>query len=174
MYTHYVILSQPSIIEPLKSLRTNSTSCEMTCTQNNGRIPYLYEAKSVLTQLDKNSTINGTDFSLIAEHLPVMRRSSFSPKNVRQLQFRISASFNFENDIWRSGGFQIQENNWAENKQKFPILNDRLNLVHQPAMGADHFGAVYCGDQLGEKDFKVRSRLNFLTVKRVIWNFINF
>ena len=101
MYTHYVILSQPSIIEPLKSLRTNSTSCEMTCTQNNGRIPYLYEAKSVLTQLDKNSTINGTDFSLIAEHLPVIRRSSFSPKNVRQLQFRISASFNFENDIWR-------------------------------------------------------------------------
>ena len=143
---------QPSEIEPLKSLRANSTSCEIDCTVNDGRIPYLYEANSVLTQFYKN----GTDFSQITEHLPVMRRASFSLENLQQLEFRISASFNFQSKIWRSGGFQIRENTWAENQPRYPIFNDRLHLVHKPATGADHFGAVYCGDHLGEKDFKVR------------------
>ena len=141
-------------------MRTNLTSCEMNCTANNGHIPYFYEAKSVLTELHK--TINGTDFSLISEHLRDRGSSSFSPQNFQQVEFRISASFHFQRRSWISGGFRIRENTWAENQPRFPILNDRLNLVHKPNTGADHFGAVYCGDQLGEQDFKVRSRLKAL------------
>ena len=134
----------------------NSTSCEMKCTVNDGRIPYLYEANSVLTQLNRNGTINEADFSSITEHLPDMRRFSFTQENFRQMNFRISANFNFQSKIWISGGFQIRENTWAENQPRYPILNDRLYLIHKPATGADHFGAIYCGDNLGEQDFKVR------------------
>ena len=36
-------ISKSSKIKPLKSLRMNCASCEMKCTVNDGRIPYLYE-----------------------------------------------------------------------------------------------------------------------------------
>ena len=111
---------------------------------------------SVVTQLNINGTMNETDFSSIKDYLPDMRRFTFKQENFRQMNFRISANFNFQSNIWISGGFQIRENTWAENQPRFPILNDRLYLIHKPATGADHFGAIYCGDNLGEQDFKVR------------------
>ena len=78
----------------------------------------------------------------------------------QKFTFFVSTRYNFLTKIWKSGGYQIKDKRWAEvnsNEPIYPILNDRLHLVRNEIRWAnyDHFGAVYCGDELGEQWFKV-------------------
>ena len=80
-------------------------------------------------------------------------------EDFRKFTFHISATYNFQTRTWKSGGLRIQKNYWAEtspSEANFPILNDRLLLNRNYWSNGDHFGAVYCGDNLGENEFKVR------------------
>ena len=132
----------------------NSTTCDVNCTTMGGHMPYLYEVDSIFTELFKNKTSIATFQPIFHE----MRRFAIVQSS-QKFTFHISASYNFETEIWKSGGFKIKENFWAETneyEQKFPILNDRLLLYRNEWYQVDHFGAIYCGDDLGEKDFKVR------------------
>ena len=131
----------------------NSTTCEVNCSDIGGHIPYLYEVDSVFSDLIKNETINATTYPIFTE------RKHSTVENARKFAFHISATYNFQSKTWKSGGFEIQKNYWAEtnpNEENFPILNDRLLLNRNDWSSKDHFGAVYCGDDLGEKRFKVR------------------
>ena len=120
------------------------------------------------TALGKCSYPNATDYPIFTDHVSDMRhRSSTENKYQREFKFYISAKYNFETKIWTSGGFEIRENYWAKrdkNEPKYPILNDRLFLVRNYWTRYDHVRAVYCGDDLGEKEFKVR--LNEAHVKQ--------
>ena len=146
----------------------NSTICNDNCTAMNYRMPYFYEVDSILAQLFENETINATDYPIFTDHVSNMRhRSSSEPQYQREFKFYISADYNFETKIWKSGGFEIRENYWAkrnENEPKYPILNDRLFLVRNDWISSDHLRAVYCGDNLGEKEFKVRLLVRVLQV----------
>ena len=137
----------------------NSTTCNENCTSQDYRMPYFYEIDSVLDQLFENGSINATDYPIFTDHVSDMRhRSSTENEYQREFKFYISAKYNFETRMWTSGGFEIKENYWAErneNEPKYPILNDRLFLVRNYFRSSNHFRAVYCGDDLGEKEFKV-------------------
>ena len=80
--------------------------------------------------------------------------------NSQDFTFFISTIYNFQTKIWKSGGVEINENRWANtdpSEPTYPILNDRLHLVRNELRLAngDHYGAVYCGNELGEFSFKV-------------------
>ena len=113
----------------------DSTTCNENCTSLDYRMPYLYEADSILSQLFETGTINASDYPIFTDHLSNIRhRSSTENQSQREFQFYISAKYNFETRIWKSGGFQIRENYWAKtskNEPKYPILNDRLLLVRR-------------------------------------------
>ena len=144
-------------VKPAKSLHMTSSICKVNCTAIDGHMPYLYEVESVLTKLLINGTINSTDYPIFTEHLSDMRSDSLFEKS-QQFKFFVSTTFDFESKVWKSGGFEISEERWAKRNQNepvFPILNDRLLLVQNAWASYDHFGAVYCGDDLGEKEFKV-------------------
>ena len=138
----------------------NFTTCNDNCTAMNYRMPYFYEVDSVLAQLYNNGTINATDYPIFSDHVSDMRhRSSTEDEYQREFKFYITAKYNFETRIWTSGGFEIRENSWAKrdkNEPKYPILKDRLYLIRNYWESQDHSRAVYCGDDLGEKGFKVR------------------
>ena len=105
----------------------NSTTCELNCSTIGGHIPYLYEVDSVVSDLIKNETINATTYPIFTE------RKHSTVENARKFAFHISATYNFQSKTWKSGGFQIRKNYWAEtnpNEDNFPILNDRL-LLHR-------------------------------------------
>ena len=146
----------------------NSTTCNENCASQDYRMPYFHEVDSVLAQLFENGSINAIDYPIFTDHVSDMRhRSSTENEYQREFTFYISAKYNFETKIWTSGGFEIRENYWAKrnkNEPKYPILNDRLFLVRNYWTRSDHVRAVYCGDDLGEKEFKVR--LNEAHVKQ--------
>ena len=137
----------------------NLTACEEECVAINGHIPYLYEADIVLSEILKNGTISTAMYPIFANYLSDGRKS-ISKEKSRKFTFFISTTYNFQTKLWKSGGFEIIEKRWAEvnsNEPTYPILNDRLHLVRNENRWAssDHFGAVYCGDELGEQWFKV-------------------
>ena len=80
--------------------------------------------------------------------------------NSQDFTFFIATIYNFKTKIWKSGGLEINENRWANtdpSEPTYPILNDRLHLVRNELRltNGDHYGAVYCGNELGELSFKV-------------------
>ena len=156
----FLFHSQPDLAfevffsKPEESLRMNSTICELNCSAINGHIPYLYEVDSVVADLIKNETINTTIYPIFAE-----RKRISIVEDYRKFTFHISATYNFQTRTWKSGGLRIQKNQWAEtgpSEANFPILDDRLLLSRNDWSNGDHFGAVYCGDNLGENEYKVR------------------
>ena len=79
---------------------------------------HLFENHS---QLFENKTINATVY-------PIFRVRRVSSVDDLEFLFHISAKYNFEAEIWKSGGLEIKKHYWAETNQwepKYPILNDR-------------------------------------------------
>ena len=79
-------------------------------------------------------------------------------------RFFISTSYSFENNLWNSGGFKINQNRWAKNDQNeplYPMLNDRLifirNFLWRPPVA---WGKANCNDDNNSNDhrsFKMRT-----------------
>ena len=77
-------------------------------------------------------------------------------ENLRRSTFFVSGKYDFQKKLWSSGYFHIFDGDWAESdgEQKYPILEDRLLIVHRKeAWGADHWGALSCED--GYEAFKM-------------------
>lgn len=51
----------------IQSLATKSTTCKINCESIDGRMPFLYEADSVLSHLFKNGSISATEFPIFTE-----------------------------------------------------------------------------------------------------------
>ena len=137
----------------------NSTTCEEKCNTIDGHLPCLYDVDSVLTQLFENKTINATVYPIFRE------MKTISSGNDIEFTFHTRARYNFQTEIWKSCGFEIKKQQWAETNErepKYPLLNDRLLLIRNQWPTEDHFGAVYCGDELEERQFKVRLLVSYL------------
>ena len=71
-------------------------------------------------------------------------------ENFRRLTFFISGKYDFQKKLWSSGYSYIFDGDWAESdgEQKYPILEDRLLIVHRKeSWGADHSGSLSCEDR---------------------------
>ena len=134
----------------------NETTCELNCSIIDGRIPYLYEGDSILSQLFVNGSISANKFPIFSEDTWEMR---ITDGRSRDFSFFISAKYDFQNRMWNSGGFEVVEKYWAErnlDEKTYPILDDRLLLVQNfdNWTGTDHWGAIHCNDDL-YSSFKV-------------------
>lgn len=145
-----------------KSLALNKTNCELNCTVNGGHIPYLYEVDSILSQLYQNETINVSNFPIFSStNLPILPKDSLE-ESFRKFSFFISTKYDFQKRTWKSGGFEIKENYWAErnvDEKMYPILDDTLLLVRNTRQWTrtDHWGAVSCnGSQTRTNDLAVQ------------------
>ena len=77
-------------------------------------------------------------------------------ENFRRWTFFVSGKYDFQKKLWSSGYINIFDGDWTESEgePKYPILEDRLLIVHRKeAWGADHWGAFRCED--GYEAFKM-------------------
>ena len=95
-------------------------------------------------------------------NLPILPKDSLE-ESFRKFSFFISTKYDFHKRTWKSGGFEIKENYWAErnvDEQMYPILDDRLLLVRNTGQWTrtDHWGAVSCNEsQTRTNDRAVKS-----------------
>ena len=107
-------------------------------------MPYTFEGKRhfvelleifiivnhIVNQIFKNDSIDRTKFLITYDGRRVKR-------NERDHLFHLNAYFDFENFIWKSGNFKIQEQSWAmpmtdTNEYKYPILGTIFFIICDP------------------------------------------
>ena len=104
----------------ITALATDFQSCQETCDGLSGYIPFLSEVGLIHNQL----YING---SLARHKFPIFIDKRRIASDDRNLRFFISTSYDYSQQIWKSGFFEINKNDWDasnESDYQFPIEGD--------------------------------------------------
>ena len=69
-----------------------------------------------------------TNNSIDQARYPIFQNRRRVKLNARDIQFFLDSDYDFKNQIWKSGFFKIQENEWAilsdVDEYKYPILGN--------------------------------------------------
>ena len=116
----------------ITALATDFQSCQKICDDLGGYIPYLSEVSLIHNQLYINGSLARNKFSIFN----AKRRIAPDDKKFR---FFISTSYDYSQQIWKSGFFEIDKNHWDatnESDYQFPIEGD--------GFGCKMIQAIYC------------------------------
>ena len=86
----------------------------------------LCKVNPILDQLFSNDTINRSKF-------PIFQKGRRHKKIEKDITFFLDTNFDFVKNIWKSGFFQIQDDDWeiTDNAEyKYPILGNGFKLLH--------------------------------------------
>lgn len=90
-----------------------------------------FEVESILNIIYKNDTLDFEVFPIFKEHIFFQHRKSTGPNIDKDFRFFISAEYNFETKIWKSGYFEIDKKFWKDTKttqHRFPILGPDFKI----------------------------------------------
>ena len=104
----------------ITALATDFQSCRETCDGLSGYIPFLSEVSLIHNQLYINGSLAKHEFPIFIDK----RRIASDDRNLR---FFISTSYDYSQQIWKSGFFKINKNDWDASYDfdyQFPIEGD--------------------------------------------------
>ena len=101
----------------ISAISTDFQTCQKSCDSLNGYIPFYSEVDLIHNKLYINGSLARNNFTIFDQK----RRVGSDDKGLR---FFISANFDYTKQIWKSGLFEIKENQWDTSEvpeYKFPI-----------------------------------------------------
>ena len=108
---------------------------ESVIGENQGHKLFFQKVESILNQLYIDENINRKKYKIFDSW-----ERAFSDKNDRDFKFFISTNYNYAERIWKSGFFEITQNDWQSTnteEYRFPELGTGLGNY-----GYSHVGDI--------------------------------